>query len=186
MLFAAVMRLHGDIRWHVMEIPIRTYTAVIFWSPQSTHQIRIIDFLSLFMLRVQTHSSLSFPPGGGLCVLTDVTWREMTWQASGRYHAVSANSSQSKQTSLFLLQGHVCSQLRFLVLFMTICGGSTKHSEIKNTEKRGKSLYRHSESESESELLYDWRFSVNQFVLAPSPLRLTTRDFFFATEPLWS
>jgi hypothetical protein len=35
------------------------------------------------------------------------------------------------------------------------------------------------ESESESELLYDWRFTANQFVLAPSPLRLTTRDFFF-------
>jgi hypothetical protein len=33
--------------------------------------------------------------------------------------------------------------------------------------------------ESESELLYDWRFTVNQFVLASSPLRLTTRDFFF-------
>jgi hypothetical protein len=31
---------------------------------------------------------------------------------------------------------------------------------------------------SESELLYDWRFSVNQFVLAPSPLRLTARIFF--------
>jgi hypothetical protein len=26
------------------------------------------------------------------------------------------------------------------------------------------------------ELLYDWRFSANHFVLAPSPLRLTTRD----------
>jgi hypothetical protein len=36
-----------------------------------------------------------------------------------------------------------------------------------------------SESESESELLYDWRFTANQFVLAPSPLRITTRDFLF-------
>jgi hypothetical protein len=27
-----------------------------------------------------------------------------------------------------------------------------------------------SESESELELLYDWRFTVNQFVLAPSPI----------------
>jgi hypothetical protein len=35
------------------------------------------------------------------------------------------------------------------------------------------------ESESESELLYDWRFTANHFVLAPSPLRITTRDFFF-------
>jgi hypothetical protein len=27
---------------------------------------------------------------------------------------------------------------------------------------------------SESELLYDWRFTANQFVLAPSPFRLMT------------
>jgi hypothetical protein len=39
------------------------------------------------------------------------------------------------------------------------------------------------ESESESELLYDWRFTANQFVLASSPLRPTTRDL-FSTEPL--
>jgi hypothetical protein len=33
-------------------------------------------------------------------------------------------------------------------------------------------------SESESELLYDWQFTTNYFVLAPSPLRLTPRSFF--------
>jgi hypothetical protein len=33
------------------------------------------------------------------------------------------------------------------------------------------------ESESESELLYDRRFTANQFVLAPSPLRLKARIF---------
>jgi hypothetical protein len=33
-------------------------------------------------------------------------------------------------------------------------------------------------SQSELELLYDWRFTANQFVLAPNPLRLTTRDIF--------
>jgi hypothetical protein len=32
---------------------------------------------------------------------------------------------------------------------------------------------------SESELLYDWRFTANQFALATSPLRLTTQNFFF-------
>jgi hypothetical protein len=31
---------------------------------------------------------------------------------------------------------------------------------------------------SKSKLLYDWRFTVNQFVLASGPLRLTTRFFF--------
>jgi hypothetical protein len=33
-------------------------------------------------------------------------------------------------------------------------------------------------SVSESELLQDWRFTANQFVLVPSPLRLTARYFF--------
>jgi hypothetical protein len=32
---------------------------------------------------------------------------------------------------------------------------------------------------SESELLYDWRFTANQSVLATSPLRLTTSNFIF-------
>jgi hypothetical protein len=35
------------------------------------------------------------------------------------------------------------------------------------------------ESESESELRYDWRFTAHQFVLATSPLRLTTSNFIF-------
>jgi hypothetical protein len=34
-------------------------------------------------------------------------------------------------------------------------------------------------SESDSELLYDWRFTANQFVLATSPLRLATTNFIF-------
>jgi hypothetical protein len=34
-----------------------------------------------------------------------------------------------------------------------------------------------SEAESGSELLYDWRFTANQFVLATSPLRPTTSNF---------
>jgi hypothetical protein len=34
-------------------------------------------------------------------------------------------------------------------------------------------------SESESEFLYDWRFTANQLILAPSPLRLTANFFFF-------
>jgi hypothetical protein len=32
--------------------------------------------------------------------------------------------------------------------------------------------------ESESQLLYDLRFTANKFILAPSPLRSTTRNFF--------
>jgi hypothetical protein len=40
-----------------------------------------------------------------------------------------------------------------------------------------------SKSKSESDLLYDGRFTAIQFVLASSPLRLTTRDFFFQVNP---
>jgi hypothetical protein len=39
--------------------------------------------------------------------------------------------------------------------------------------------WRYSTCESESETLYDWRFTANQFILAPSPLRLTARIFIF-------
>jgi hypothetical protein len=34
------------------------------------------------------------------------------------------------------------------------------------------------ESEPDSELFYDWRFTANQFVLAPSPLRFKARITF--------
>jgi hypothetical protein len=34
-------------------------------------------------------------------------------------------------------------------------------------------------SESESELLYNWWFTANHFILATSPLRLTTSSFIF-------
>jgi hypothetical protein len=37
----------------------------------------------------------------------------------------------------------------------------------------------HSLSKSKSNLFYDWRFTTNQFVMASSPLRLTTGDFSF-------
>jgi hypothetical protein len=37
-------------------------------------------------------------------------------------------------------------------------------------------------SKSKSELLCDWRFTVNQFVLT-SPLRLTTSNFIFKLDP---
>jgi hypothetical protein len=36
-----------------------------------------------------------------------------------------------------------------------------------------------SKSKSKSKSLYDWRFTANQFVLAPSPLRFMMRFFFF-------
>jgi hypothetical protein len=41
-----------------------------------------------------------------------------------------------------------------------------------------------SQSDSESELLYGWRFTANQFVLKPSRLRLTGRIFFSIEHPL--
>jgi hypothetical protein len=38
-------------------------------------------------------------------------------------------------------------------------------------------------SQSESELLYDWRFTANQLVLTPSPLRPTAINFLFQLNP---
>jgi hypothetical protein len=47
----------------------------------------------------------------------------------------------------------------------------------------GSQLTHEVKSVSKSELLYDWRFTANQFVLAPSPLRFTTRDLFLQLNP---
>jgi hypothetical protein len=41
------------------------------------------------------------------------------------------------------------------------------------------SLVNLSQSQSESELFYDWRFTANQFFLTASPLRLTSSTFIF-------
>jgi hypothetical protein len=54
----------------------------------------------------------------------------------------------------------------------------TAHLELRN-------FAADSESESESELLYDWRFTANQLVLAPRSFRLTTNNS-FPTERLRS
>jgi hypothetical protein len=44
-----------------------------------------------------------------------------------------------------------------------------------------------SEAESESELLYDWQFTTNQFILATSPLKPTTGIFIFQLNTcVWS
>jgi hypothetical protein len=54
---------------------------------------------------------------------------------------------------------------------MTLTSASTNHSVACRTEKEY--------GESESRLLYDWRFTAIQFVLATSPLRLKTSSFIF-------
>jgi hypothetical protein len=46
----------------------------------------------------------------------------------------------------------------------------SSHTPVQNSQL--------TKSESESELLYDGRFTANQLVLATSPLRLTTSNFF--------
>jgi hypothetical protein len=38
-------------------------------------------------------------------------------------------------------------------------------------------------NQSQSQSLYDWRFTANQFVLATSPLRHTTSNFIFQLNP---
>jgi hypothetical protein len=49
--------------------------------------------------------------------------------------------------------------------------------ETLNTSDNNQLLAK-SKSKSKSELLYDWRFTANQFILASSSLRLTTNIFF--------
>jgi hypothetical protein len=64
------------------------------------------------------------------------------------------------------------------------CSTAPAHADSRVLEKQPSTGY--DNSDSESELLYDWQFTVNQFVLAPSPFRLTTSIFFNSTEHLRS
>jgi hypothetical protein len=57
--------------------------------------------------------------------------------------------------------------------------------KLTNGVKR-QALQFENQSQNESQLLYNWRFTANQFILASSLLRLMTKFFFFSTEPLWS
>jgi hypothetical protein len=59
-----------------------------------------------------------------------------------------------------------------------ICFFNTKLHSVTSCNVPNRNCAR-SLSESESELLYDWRFTANQFVLATSPLSLTTSNFIF-------
>jgi hypothetical protein len=61
------------------------------------------------------------------------------------------------------------------IIFPFHCTKSSRHRLTFNTQLSW------SESYSESDLLYDWRFTVNQF-LATSPLRHTTNNFIFQSN----
>jgi hypothetical protein len=60
---------------------------------------------------------------------------------------------------------------------------STGHSRLLNTLHSSTSLSLSLSLESKSKLLYDWRFTANQSVLASSPLRPVTRDSFPQLNP---
>jgi hypothetical protein len=71
-----------------------------------------------------------------------------------------------------------CSERRFLVPRSK--GLMNKYYFLRDLSARLSTLLSHPFlSESESELLYDWRFTADQFVLVTSPLRLKTSNFIF-------
>jgi hypothetical protein len=92
-----------------------------------------------------------------------------------------------------LMRGCGCHLQLLPVLASTFILGSESHgtrdhillSQIQDfpfcrfLQLAGLTRYSKSKSKSKSKLLYDWRFTANQFILASSPLRLTTRNFFF-------
>jgi hypothetical protein len=55
---------------------------------------------------------------------------------------------------------------------------STEMEFLRSAAERTFLVFNPSKTESESESLYEWRLTANQFVLAPG---LMTTDFFFAT-----
>jgi hypothetical protein len=71
--------------------------------------------------------------------------------------------------------------------FSAKCDDSVFYPELEGKEKKeGRSRknvspsFPFSKSESESELVYDWLFTANQFILAISRLRLMTSNFLFS------
>jgi hypothetical protein len=56
---------------------------------------------------------------------------------------------------------------------------SASRAEVLSSQTPVQNSTELTKSESESELLYDWRFTANQFVLGTSTLRLTTSNFIF-------
>jgi hypothetical protein len=94
----------------------------------------------------------------------------MTMTRSIPYWTTSLFSSAV--TDLDLIYGSVTSSAS-VVRWLTL------HSWTFNSLTNAEWLNSRTNSESESESLYDWRFTANQSVLALSPLRLTARFFFF-------
>jgi hypothetical protein len=92
----------------------------------------------------------------------------------------SGDSSASLLSALSLL---VRDSLTILSLLQLTNSQDGSHFTPTSESSLHNLLSSNCSSESESELIYDWRFTANQFVLATSPLRLTT-SIFSSTEHL--
>jgi hypothetical protein len=80
------------------------------------------------------------------------------------------------------LPGFYSRQRQTGFLCSSVHTGSRAHPTLSPEVKRPESEAYHSPPyviESDSELLYDWRFTAKQLVLATSPTRLTTNNFIF-------
>jgi hypothetical protein len=60
---------------------------------------------------------------------------------------------------------------------------TTAHVEVMTANRQLRPPTDH--PESESELLYEWRFTANQFIFGAKPLEAHEQSSCFATEPLW-
>jgi hypothetical protein len=89
------------------------------------------------------------------------------------FHTLQITTAHAKSSQSAVFTGHS--------LVMASNSEGTLLAPIKSSLHRPpyNSLYSKSKSKSKSKSLYNWRFTVNQFVLAPSPSRLAIRGFFF-------
>jgi hypothetical protein len=84
---------------------------------------------------------------------------------TARYHIPHDLTVNNVPIKISGTQCFDCVLLLLLIFIITIISSSVSTSSL-------------SAVQSESELRCDWRFTADQFVLATSPLRLTTSNFF--------
>jgi hypothetical protein len=88
-------------------------------------------------------------------------------------------SWQRIYNSLTVTAAHTKSSFHILIPFLPSLLNHPRLPSQETSSIRWIYILPESESESESELLNDWWFTANQFILAPSPMRPTTSISFF-------
>jgi hypothetical protein len=161
-----------------------TFIRCCSWTVSYLHwPIFTLDILCNGFLLWRVHHLPTFfieiLPREGVTIRGGLDWILSTSTHDSWLHLIIAPSLIS---TLYKSIQHTLSYLVFCVFtsrFLATASnsGDSSASTLKCTDSL--TTLTNSASESESELLYDWRFTANQFVMATNPLRPTTSIFVF-------